>query len=195
MSLEFKGKPSSWRRQLVIVVICFLAVSIVVPLLIPHFSGERRMYRHVNCLSNLKQLGLAVAMYADSSGGRCPMDSAHPTLVGSMQLLSNVATTAQILYCPSDHRPGARAETDFKKLTTLNVSYSYVPNLIWQDQPDSVLFLDRMYSTARGSTWPTNGNHGDKGGNVVFNDGHVSRMTNLPCALKDTGGREVALSP
>src|ERR1017187_1061754 len=93
---------------------------------------------------------VAVAMYADSSGGRCPMDSAHPTLVGSMQLLSNTLSSAKILFCPSDHRPGARPEADFKKLTTLNISYSYVPNLTWQDQPDSVVFLDLIYSTAKG---------------------------------------------
>jgi prepilin-type processing-associated H-X9-DG protein len=123
------------------------------------------------------------------------MDSAHPTLVGSMQLLSNFLSSARILYCPSDHRPGAGPETDFKKLTTLNISYSYVPNLIWQDQPDSPVFLDRIYSTAKGSAWPTNGNHGDKGGNVVFNDGHAAWNDSLAYALRDTAGKEVVLSP
>jgi prepilin-type processing-associated H-X9-DG protein len=123
------------------------------------------------------------------------MNSAHPTLVGSMQLLSNFATTATILYCPSDHRPGARPETDFKKLTTLNISYSYVPNLIWQDTPDSPVFLERIYSTAKGSAWPTNGNHGSNGGNVAYNDGHVSWNNFLSDALKDKFGKEVVLSP
>jgi hypothetical protein len=123
------------------------------------------------------------------------MDAAQPTLVGSMQLLSNVLTTATVLYCPTDKRPGARAEADFKKLTALNISYSYVPNLTWQDSPDSPIFLDRIYSTSKGSVWPSNGNHGDKGGFVGFNDGHASWANSLPYALKDKDGKEVVLSP
>jgi prepilin-type processing-associated H-X9-DG protein len=123
------------------------------------------------------------------------MDSTNPTLVGSMRLLSNVLGTAKVLYCPSDKRPGARAEWDFKKLTSLNISYSYVPNLKWQDTPDSPLFLDRIYTTSKGSLWPTNGNHGDKGGNVGFNDGHAQWCNNLPYGLKQADGKEIVLSP
>jgi hypothetical protein len=123
------------------------------------------------------------------------MDSSNPTLVGSMQLLSNVLGTAKVFYDPSDHRPGARAEADFKKLTTLNISYSYVPNLKWQDMPDSPLIMDRIYTTSKGSGWPSNGNHDDNGGNVGFNDGHASWASSLPYALKDKDGKEVVLSP
>jgi prepilin-type processing-associated H-X9-DG protein len=123
------------------------------------------------------------------------MDSSNPTLVGSMKLLSNIVTTAKIFHCPSDTRPGARAETNFQKLTTLNISYSYVPNLKWQDTPDSPLIVDRIYSTAKGDAWPSDGNHGTNGGNVGFNDGHVSWNSTLPAALKDKTGKEVVLSP
>ncbi|HUJ72194.1 MAG TPA: hypothetical protein VLZ30_08105 [Verrucomicrobiae bacterium] len=125
------------------------------------------------------------------------MDSANPTLVGSMQLLSNVspAFSARVLYCPSDKRPGARPEADFKKLTTLNISYSYVPNLKWLDTPDSPLIMDRIYTTSKGNKWPSDGNHGSVGGNVGFNDGHVAWQNALPAALKDKDGKEVVLSP
>ena len=126
------GKKRSTRSIWQVAILVF-GLIVIVGIFLPAVStDESGPNRRANCLSNIKQLLMAVAMYADSSGGRCPMDSVHPTLVGSMQLLSNVATTAKILYCPSDHRPGAHPETDFKKLTTLNISYSYVPNLIWQ---------------------------------------------------------------
>lgn len=147
------------------------------------------------CLRNLKQIGLAIAMYSDSYQGRCPMDSASPTLVGSMQLLSNVLPSATVLYCPHDRRPNARAESDFKKLTTNNISYSYVPNLKWLDTPDSPLMLDRIYATSARSDWPKNGNHKDLGGNVLFNDGHVAWNNTLPSTLKDKDGKPVVLSP
>jgi len=178
-----------------------LATWIAVALVSNWWEDEKvRMRQPGNgtiCLSNLKQLGLAIAMYSDLNQGRCPMDSTNPTLVGSMQLLSNVSplVSAKMLYCPSDHRPGARAEPDFRKLTPLNISYSYVPNLLWQSTPDSALALDRIYRTSAGSSWSTAGNHIGQGGNILFNDGHVAWANTLPIALKDKNGKEIVLSP
>jgi hypothetical protein len=123
------------------------------------------------------------------------MDSAKPKLVGSMKLLSNVCGSAEFLYCPDDARWGAKPEEDFGKLTVNNISYSYVPNLVWQDSPDSILALDRIYSTSAGHAWPGRGNHMGRGGCVLFNDGSVKWLTNLPSALKDKDGRKVVLSP
>lgn len=124
------------------------------------------------------------------------MDSNQPTLVGCLQLLSNACDSAKILVCPSDDRLGAKPEKDFAKITSDNISYSYVPNCIWQGKyPDSILALDRIYETKADSHWPTNSNHNAKGGNILFNDGHVEFLNALPSALKDKDGKEVALSP
>jgi prepilin-type processing-associated H-X9-DG protein len=158
------------------------------------FYGNERAPR-AHCMGNLKQLGLAIAMYADMYQNRCPMDSANPTLMGSMKLLSNFCSSAKVLYCPEDARWGAKPEVHWDKLTVNNISYSYVPNLVWQDSPDSIVALDRIYSTSAGSAWPKRGNHKGKGGNVLFNDGSVKWLTNLPSALKDKDGRKVVLSP
>jgi prepilin-type processing-associated H-X9-DG protein len=157
--------------------------------------SDRSPSRRANCASNLKQIGLAIAMYADSYQGRCPMDSSNPTLVGSMQLLSNVLPSAKVLYCPGDSRRDARPESNFAKLTLKNISYSYIPNLKWQDTPDSSLMSDRIYTTAAGDKWPTDGNHKAQGGNILFNDGHVAWNLTLPSALKDKNGNLVVLSP
>jgi prepilin-type processing-associated H-X9-DG protein len=194
MPSESKEEQRGWPRWLMATIVCVLVAMVAALLFLPVVSRAQPPSR-ANCINNLKQLCLAVAMYGDANGGRCPMDSAKPTLVGSMQLLSNVVMRATILHCPDDPRPGARAEADFKKLTTLNVSYSYVPNLKWQDKPDSPLIMDRIYTTSKGSAWPSNGNHGDEGGNVGFIDGHVAWQTTLPAALKDKDGKEVVLSP
>jgi len=174
------------------VVIGGITVTIAGMMLMPVFYHPPSPY---TCFSNLKQIGLAIAMYSDSYQGRCPMDSANPTLVGSMQLLSNMLPSATMFYCPHDQRPDAHAEADFKKLTTKNISYSYVPNLKWGDTPDSPLVLDRIYATSAGSEWPKNGNHKVQGGNVCFNDGHVAWNLRLPSALKDKNGNLVVLSP
>lgn len=158
-------------------------------------EDEKELSRHANCLVNLKQIGLAVAMYADEYQGRCPMDSANPTLLGSMQLLTNTITSPKLLRCPRDPRPSGQAQAEWRNVTVRDLSYSYVPNLKWSDTPDSPLALDRIYSTSAGSLWPANGNHKGQGGNVLFNDGHVCWQNRLPSALKDESGKEIVLSP
>lgn len=189
---ETRKKLLHWLRLFGLAALIVLLLLIFFP---PLIRDTRSPGRRATCTSNLKTLALAVAMYADRYDQRMPMDSATPTLVESMKLLSNVAPSATFLHCPYDTRPGAKAEPSFKKLTNLNISYSYVPNLTWQDQPDSIVALDRIYTTTVGSRWPTNSNHLGKGGNIMFNDGHVQWCDKLPTAIKDNAGREIVLSP
>jgi len=107
-------------------------------------------------LSNLKQIGLGIAMYADNYNGRMPQDNANtPTLTGSFNLLSNVITSAKVFTCPSDSASKLNPNYPLTNSTTINnISYSYSVGLIWQDQPDSIIALDRM-GTAKGSTAAT----------------------------------------
>lgn len=175
------------------VILGLIAAALLPPL--PAGGGSREKARRAVCMSNLKQLGLAIAMYADSDPQhRCPTDGEPSMLIGSMQLLSNIISTARILSCPSDSR--ARPEIDLSKLTARNISYSYVPNLIWNpDHADSIVALDRIYTTEKGGKWPFSGNHKDTGGNVLFGDGHARWVNSLPSALKDKDGKLVVLSP
>ena len=155
---------------------------------------REKMHRAM-CLSNLHCCTLSFFMYADEFGGRFPVDE-KLTLIGSFELLSNWATTARIYFCPSDSRPGARFSTSYSGLTTKNVSYSYVPNLLSHDDKTNViLWLDRIYTTERGTRWPRDGNHRDAGGNVAFTDVHTEFFAELPCDLRDKDGQSIVLSP
>jgi hypothetical protein len=134
-------------------------------------------------------------MYGEEYRGRCPVDE-PATLIGSYRLLSNFVSSARTFFCPSDARPGARFESDYSKLTAQNISYSYVPNLMCNtDGSNTILWLDRIYTTERGSKWPADGNHGKAGGNVAFKDGHAGFFTELPCPLQDKDTNVVVLSP
>jgi prepilin-type N-terminal cleavage/methylation domain-containing protein/prepilin-type processing-associated H-X9-DG protein len=171
-------------------------IGILAAMLLPALNQAREKARRANCLSNLKQLGLGIAMYADNYTSRVPSDSiSAPNIGNCFNLLSNVVTSAKIFACPSDGT---------KKLTTIypldsgpahtNISYAYCPYILWQDQPDSILALDRMdYPTALGYTksakWQLSGGNGtaggpaphkDAGGNILFNDGHASWQNSLP---------------
>ena len=168
-------------------------IGILAAMLLPALNQAREKARRANCLSNLKQIGLGIAMYADNYNGRVPLDNnSTPNLGASFNLLSNTITSAKIFTCPSD---SSRKLTAVYPLSTQtagssNISYAYCPFIIWQDQPDSILALDRMASTTpsaytKGAKWLTTSGvgtpapHKDAGGNVLYNDGHVAWNNSL----------------
>src|SRR5260221_10440681 len=80
-------------------------IGILAAMLLPALNQAREKARRANCLSNLKQIGLGIAMYADNYNGRVPNDAVAPTvpnLGASFNLLSNTITSAKIFTCPSD---------------------------------------------------------------------------------------------
>ena len=198
-----KHSRVSWVQMFTAFVVGVLLVLAVLPWL----GRARESARRANCLSNFKQLGLATGMYAEMNQGRCPVDSETPTLVGSWGLLAiQIRPLQMMLFCHSDRRASRPAESP-DALSVSNISYSYVPNVIWQGaKGDSILALDRIYTTAKGSQWPSDGNHvrrpiteldfsGEQGGNVLFSDGRVEFHKSLPSDLKDKDGKLRVLSP
>jgi prepilin-type N-terminal cleavage/methylation domain-containing protein/prepilin-type processing-associated H-X9-DG protein len=174
-------------------------IGILAAMLLPALNQAREKARRANCLSNLKQIGLGIAMYADSYNGRVPQDNVAPNLGGSLNLLSNTITSAKIYTCPSDssrkltaNYPLDTADSTVGSHNT-NISYAYCPVILWQDQPDSILALDRMVLATttgytKGAKWQTTGSgapspHKDAGGNVLYNDGHVAWNNSLSAVV------------
>ena len=169
-------------------------IGILAAMLLPALNQAREKARRANCLSNLKQLGLGIAMYADNYNGRDPFDGGTPPNIGiSFNLLNTVVTSPKIFTCPSDG--SKKVSTIYPLDTTMaghtNISYSYCPFIIWQDQPDSILALDRMnyassVSYTKSAKWQATGGagspapHKDAGGNILFNDGHAIWANSLP---------------
>jgi prepilin-type N-terminal cleavage/methylation domain-containing protein/prepilin-type processing-associated H-X9-DG protein len=161
-------------------------IGILAAMLLPALNQAREKARRANCLSNLKQIGLGIAMYSDSYNSRMPLASGSPpSLCGSLNLLSNVVTSAKIFACPSDS--AAKAQP------------GYCAGLYWQDQPDSIIALDRMGGSpvtfanyTIGAQWSGTATpvapHKNQGGNILFNDGHVSWQNTLPstCGTNDS---------
>jgi prepilin-type processing-associated H-X9-DG protein len=165
-------------------------------MLLPALASAREKARRTQCLSNLKQIGLAIAMYADINGDRAPVGALtmggqtfDTFATASMALLSNTVSSTKVMLCPSTSQAQATdyAGANFK---VANFSYSYQTGLVWQSGVDNIVAWDRGVSTAAagapgwtltlGSTgWVTTGNHKDAGGNVLFNDGHVSFSTKM----------------
>jgi prepilin-type N-terminal cleavage/methylation domain-containing protein/prepilin-type processing-associated H-X9-DG protein len=177
-------------------------IGILAAMLLPALAAAREKGRRAVCLSNLKQLALGIAMYSDSYGHATPYGTtpsaapsvspasgampfgptvALPTIDGCFNCLSNTVTSARIYACPSDS--AAKTQIGYP-LGKTNISFSYCMGLLWQDQPDSIVALDRMGTASsvysKGGKWNATAPHKDAGGNVLFNDGHVAWFSSVP---------------
>jgi prepilin-type processing-associated H-X9-DG protein len=172
-------------------------------LLLPALNQARERGRRASCSSNLKQLGLAIQMYTDlyqTANWTAPMDNTAASAASernSFMLLTNgnILTTGRIFACPSS---SAKPVANMASVSCNNISYSYVPLMLWQNtSADSIVVLDAFPSVSgnAGSTWPSTGNHKDTGGNILFNDGHVEFRQKLPSTIKDGNATTGTLLP
>ena len=195
--------------------ICVVTVVLLAGVLLPALVRPRRGGTHINCVSSLKQIGLAFRMWANDHGDKFPMQSSaldtnggtiEFNLTGDVwrhfQVLSNELSTPKILACQSDNRTRV---TDWGNFTN-NSHLSYFVGLDADEtKPQSILSGDHNVTTSK--VKPVNGvltlSAGDslewttgmhnKNGNVGLADGSVAQLTidnlnkQLQAAVKSTG--------
>jgi prepilin-type processing-associated H-X9-DG protein len=123
-------------------------------------SGEGRM----PCPSNLRQIGLAMMIYADHHQGHYP-DS-------FTELLMNEDLTPDVFVCPSSGASLSNAPTTREAAAQLSkpgrCSYIYAAKGLTMDTPSTIVLAYEPLE-----------NHQGDGMNVLFGDGHVSFFTAL----------------
>ena len=174
-------------------------------LLFPVLGVVREKARRAACASNLHQVFLGIGLYAADNSRYVPYLTTPTDYANcSFVLLNTYIQTAAIFYCPSDRRTGppAGAAKDFSNANfrdAANVcSYSLARQMaLVPDFHDLPVVVDRVgtgvgpamfnlmnpTNGAATAVW-TNGNHRANGGNILFVDGRVQFVSQLPTNLQ-----------
>lgn len=192
---------------LVALIVIIAVVAILAALLLPALAKEKQKAKRIQCVSNLKQCGMAFRIWEGDHDDKYPMN--FPSDLGGtkdfntgagtyrhFQVMSNELSTPKILICPTDTRTVA---VNFPRLNNQNVSYFVGLDA---NEADPQVFLDGDRNIT-GSSVPVKGIlklvPGDPAswtsamhvnqGNLGFCDGSVQQLSNdgLRKALSDSG--------
>jgi prepilin-type N-terminal cleavage/methylation domain-containing protein/prepilin-type processing-associated H-X9-DG protein len=167
MSPRFKSCGSSKRGfTLVELLVVIGIIAVLIGLLLPALNKAREQSKRTTCLANLRTLGQAMILYANDSRDRLP-NANPPATVNDYNATNNVLVglatkyvrSAAAFHCPSDADPEPESiqTADYIQPNSARVSYDFY----------SVYWMPEF-----GPRW-VRVNHGIKGGNVVFADGHA----------------------
>ena len=188
MKALFKRLKSFTLVELLVVV---AIIAVLVGLLTPAIAGARERTRRVKCVSNLRQIGLGMKMYATDNNGDFPDKYLGSTVncYEHLRPLSNVLSNVGYIFtCPSD-----KDKTMTNKLITItdnNISYDYVRNQNTTiDAIDAPLCFDRGLTTEidnqvcsvyADDTWAATAPHNIHGGNILFVGLHATFNATFP---------------
>jgi prepilin-type N-terminal cleavage/methylation domain-containing protein/prepilin-type processing-associated H-X9-DG protein len=162
-------------------------VAVLLGILLPSLARAREKAKRTNCLSNLRTLGQALVMYANVHRDRLPNGNApgiYRDYDGANRVMMaferDFVREPRVFWCPSDRdaEPSQIVTADATLPNSARMSYDFY-NLYWP--PELGPLLTRLKGQAplawdldgaEGPTSPVQ-NHGPKGGNVVYADGHA----------------------
>src|SRR5665213_1502847 len=141
--MQYQISPKSRSGFTLIEILVVIAIiAALAAIAFPVFATAREKARQVSCASNMKQLGLAFAMYGDDNDGMLPTGE-YNQLEGQGtdardgngwggKLFGYVQST-HVFECPDDSGKAVVATVSGQKYTLSPVSYNYNSNLMGID--------------------------------------------------------------
>jgi prepilin-type N-terminal cleavage/methylation domain-containing protein len=144
MKKLIKQKSAFTLIELLVVI---AIIAILAAMLLPALAAAKRKAQKINCVNNLKEVGLAFRVWEGDNGDKYPMAvssasggaseyvaHAGPAVAGTpattaenpgmvFMMMSNELGTAKILYCTSDNYHST-ASTNFSYLSLLGNNYA-----------------------------------------------------------------------
>ncbi len=182
-------------------------IAILAAMLLPALAAAKRKAQKINCVNNLKQVGLSFRLWGGDNGDKYPMTvsslqggSSEYMALGSGALetfrcMSNELNTPKILACTSDNVK--TPALTFQSFGSTNVSY-FLDTLASEPNPQNIIAGDRSIGTATAintaaatmflnavQTWVPNtsiwawtaNDMHQKSGNLILADGSVQSVS------------------
>ena len=144
-------------------------IAILAALLLPALAAAKRKAQRINCISNLKQVGIAFRLWEGDNQDRYPMavstlyngakekinSAANTTaltagtfgLTNVFVVISNEFSTPKVLFCPSDNIRSVTTNFTALKNNSANMSYFVCGDAV-ETYPQMILDGDRNIGTA-----------------------------------------------
>ena len=165
---------------LVELLVVLAIVTVLAGLLLPVIGKAREAGRATACLSNLRQLGIALQLYVQDNNNHLPImrdrsldTNAPPTnaLPSPEVVLLNVLGAAQVLRCPSNRKQiYEQTGSSYSWNSLLNgqdAEHLKVLNIDFDPHQIPVFFDKEAFHSARGEK---------KGVNYLYADGHIKNL-------------------
>ena len=162
MKSILKQKKAFTLIELLVVI---AIIAILAAMLLPALAAAKRKAQKINCVNNLKQVGLAFRIWEGDNGDKYPMalssaQGGAQEFIGSAAAptsskynepyvfltMSNELSTTKVVICPSDSRQN-QIQSSFTSLTKDNVSY-FVFGDAADAYPQMIIAGDRNIGTS-----------------------------------------------
>ena len=190
MKRLLKQKKAFTLIELLVVI---AIIAILAALLLPALAAAKRKAQRINCVSNIKQDGVAFRLWEGDNGDRYPMavstayngakeriythgnDSTGQIPAGYgmtnvFTCMSNELSTPKIIYCPADSTRSAQtnfAYLEYANANCVNISY-FICGDAAETYPQMIMLGDRNIGTTSAQNIPATTTNDFQHASTVF---------------------------